>query len=1050
MNRNGLSRILKDYGRRTTGRNNFHYHAGMNNASENGEYEYLSAKLEEVISRLGLALGPGLIRSWEEFTCTTNRHVVRQAFVAIGTYAVFGFSAPGRDGRQSFTPILYLCVARDDPAAKDIHRLVWSQGVVPLLLIATPSALQIRRSLAPPPKQPISVSWERIVDDQALPVELTPLAAVALRSSIVWRDFAIDRSSRVDKALLEGIVSLSHTIQVERPDLERSVIHAIIGRFLYLYVLLDRHVIDANWIRGLESPGGSALCPSIAASLGRPAADHVVWPSDEVWALFDEIDEVMNGAVFPVRPAQRKGVTEQILYLIHRVIRHGDRIGPDGQQLSFLDVTFSTLRTETISAMYELFLALESEDTKLDDGAFYTPPFLVDYVLDEIDRIEPFGKKSRVLDPASGSGIFLVGAYRRILERTLPTGPLTSKHFRWSRTLLEQNIFGIERNAQAANVCRFSLYLTILDYISGADIAALTKMARGTRVFPALTTNINSRDVFEVQAEGAKGIGRFSHVVGNPPWSSFGDTASRTNAKRSIERQQKIAESMAAAMKYHSGLDASIYPVSNKRLSELFVWKIKRDLLSTNGALGMLISTRSFVSRSASAFPNAVAAQFTLVGIANLSHFRYRLFAEARSPTIAIFARNAEPHPMDEVWVYSPLLSSQPIGEKGHLWSIIENAADVETHRLRDLVRSPESWFDYLMLRPLDRRYARHLKAWTERTRKSLGDFIAAAGLRMSRGGSPTQTGLPAHLLLKADYRNVLGLDGLGLASYPYDELQQHDIDTQFKDLFSGSVLLIPRSMKDAVFIAAPIGFSSTFNAIYFPQHRASDNEKRLLSAMAKFLLSDVAHYFYALIGKSWILDHARLEKHDLEAVPFPVNGVNDEALSTLLSGDQAAITMLVGGRMGLDDSFTEAVKEYVNFRSGYEDSQLPADSLQRPDNGNVDRYKSMLATQLAQVFGSHAETSVQLQNTRDGDYFGYLQIQLGRRAEGTKPSATKSYPAAPQSGEFSPYSIINYDPRANSVAIVKPWTHVAWTMEQAFADARRVSAAVIRSGAAA
>jgi hypothetical protein len=1020
------------------------------NASENGPGDHLSAKLEEVISRLGLARGPGLVRSWEEFTGTTNRHVVRQAFAAVGTYAVFGFSAPGRDERQSFTPILYLCAARDDAAARDIHRLVWSQGVVPLLLIATPSALQIRRSLAPPPQQPISVSWERIADDQSLPVELTSLTAVALCSSIVWRDFAIDRSSRVDKALLEGIVSLSHTVQGKKPDLERSVTHAVIGRFLYLYVLLDRHVIDVKWISGLKSPTGNARCPSIAASLGDPQGGHVVWPADEVWALFDEIDEVMNGAIFPVRPAQRKEVTDEILHLIHRVVRHGDRIGPGGQQLSFVDVTFSTLRTETISAIYELFLALESEDTKSDEGAFYTPPFLVDYVLDEIDRIEPFGKKSRVLDPATGSGIFLVGAYRRILERTLPAEQLTAKDFRSSRTLLEQNIFGIERNVQAANVCRFSLYLTLLDYISGADISTLVKMARGTRVFPALTTNIISRDVFEVRAEGAKGIGRFSHVVGNPPWSSFGDTASRTNAKRSKERQEKIAQSVAAATKFHSGLDASIYPVSNKRLSELFVWKIKRDLLSANGALGILISTRSFVSRSASAFPNAIAAQFTLVGIANLSHFRYRLFAEARSPTIAIFARNAEPHPMDKVWVYSPLLSSQPIGEKGHLWSIIENAADVETHRLRDLVRSPESWFDYLILRPLDRRYARHLKLWTERTRKSLGDFIARSGLRMSRGGSPRQTGLPEHLLLKADYRNVLGLDGFGFASYPYHELQQYDIQPQFKALFSGSVLLIPRSMNDAVFIEAPIGFSSTFNAIYFPQHRASNDEKKLLSAMAKFLTSDVAHYFYALIGKSWILDHARLEKHDLETVPFPLDGVKDEALSTLLAGNQAAITRLVGARMGLDDSFTEAVKEYIDFRSGYEDSQLPADSLQRPDGGNVDRYKSMLATQLVQVFGSHAETSVELQNTREGDYFACLLVQLGRRAEGTKPTAAKSDPAAPQFGRFSPYSIISYDPRANSVAIVKPWTHVAWTMEQAFADARGVSAAVLHSGAAA
>ncbi|RUW57743.1 hypothetical protein, partial [Mesorhizobium sp. M4B.F.Ca.ET.049.02.1.2] len=110
----------------------------------------------------------------------------------------------------------------------------------------------------------------------------------------MWRDFAIDRSSRVDKALLEGIISLSHTVQGKQPDLDRSVIHAVIGRFLYLYVLLDRHIIDAKWIGGLKSESDHPRCPTIASSLGSPQSAYDVWPAREVWALFDAIDEVMN------------------------------------------------------------------------------------------------------------------------------------------------------------------------------------------------------------------------------------------------------------------------------------------------------------------------------------------------------------------------------------------------------------------------------------------------------------------------------------------------------------------------------------------------------------------------------------------------------------------------------------------------------------------------------------------------------------------------------------------------------------------------------------
>ena len=710
----------------------------------------LAGRIERVINLLGYDSSGGLIRSWEDYNGSNNRHVVRQAFSTIGVQAVFGFSTTSTDGRPSFTPIVYLATATDAAEAKSVHRLVWSQGVVPLLLIATPSSLEVRRSLAPPPKQPIAVMWDKLENIDQLPVELTSLKGAALRCSAVWRDFAIDRLSRVDKAILEGIKQLSLAIEGRQDvEVDPSVVHAVIGRFMYLYVLLDRHIIDAKWIAELSTPSGRRLCPTIGDALAS-SNSHTMWPGLEVWALFDKIDSVMNGAIFPVKKVERASISDETLHLIHRVIRHGDRLSPGGRQLSFLDVSFSTLRTETISAIYELFLSLESKDEQSDDGAFYTPPFLVDYVLDEVDRFSPFGRTSRVLDPAAGSGIFLVGAFRRMLERSLPNGSWTSRHYRTARKLLEENICGVERSLQAANVCRFSLYLTLLDYMSGYNICALGKMAKDERVFPPLIENVLSKDIFELPADGVKSIGRFSHVVGNPPWGSFGYSASRTNEQRSAERREKIDKSMAAAIKFHEELDAKVYPVANKRLSELFIWKIKRDLLAADGALGILISTRSLVSRSASAFPNALVQQFQLTGIANLSHFRYRLFAEARSPTVAVFARSSEPDPMDQVWVYSPLLSSQPIGETGHLWSIIVNSADVETHRLRDLVLTPEGWLDHLILRPLDRRYARYLRAWAEHTSNTVGGFLETAGLRMLRGGSPRQTGLPDRLLLKA------------------------------------------------------------------------------------------------------------------------------------------------------------------------------------------------------------------------------------------------------------------------------------------------------------
>jgi hypothetical protein len=1009
-----------------------------------------SKQLEMVIRRLGLDDDNGLVRSWEEFGADTSRHVVRQAFSTIGVSAVFGFYPGGVEQGNSFSPVLYFCCAETSEAAKEIHRLVWSQGVVPLLLIATPSALEIRRSLAPPPETPIAVGWEEFeASPTVLPPELNSLSGIALRSSIVWRDFAIDRSARIDTALLDGIVQLSDEIAKLEPSLDRSTVHSIIGRFLYLYVLLDRNVIDHRWIESIETNKGVQRCPSIASSIAQQEDTYSVWPANEVWSLFDAIDEVLNGAIFPISQKDRANVDEKILHLIHRVIRHGDRIHQGARQLSFLDVSFSTLRTETISAIYELFLALESGDQKSDDGAFYTPPYLVDYVLDEMDRISAFNKKSRVLDPAAGSGIFLVGAFRRILERSLPKGKWAKRHLQTSRKLLENNIFGIERNPQAANVCRFSLYLTILDYFKDASITELKKMSGDEKVFPPLLDNVQSRDVFEVDVSKSSFSKRFSHVVGNPPWGTIGESATRTNVKHSERRSERFKEAIGPAAQFYDNLDKNDFPVSNKRLSELFIWKIRQDFLAKNGAMGILISTRSFVGRSSLAFPNAFAKQFKVIGIANLSHFRYRLFSAARSPTIALFAVNSEPDPMDEVWVYSPLLSSQPIGEKGHLWSIIVNSVDVEVHRNRDLVRSPEGWFDNLILRPLDRRYAKHIRAWTDYTKQSIGGVLSKTGFVMSRGGSPSQTGLPDELLLKADYKQVLGLDGLSIDAYPHSELKKYKIPNQFARLFGGNILLIPRSMNDAHFVEEPIGFSSTFNAVYYKE-KAGIAEKKLLSALAKYLVSDVARYFFALIGKTWILDHARLEKKDMQAVPFPIEGEADSGIDVLLSDDQQKITEFIQKRIGLDKSFCDTVSEYTRFRSGFEDSQVPAGSLKSPSQIELRKYQTVLKANLLEIFGSQVDAEIEILNESKENYFAHISVLIQRKGEETISHTSRALITVVKPEQFSPHTSIGYDPKSNHISIFKPWTHVAWTIEQAFTDARAISSEILKSGVSA
>lgn len=1004
----------------------------------------LASLAERVLARLGLQ-GDGLVRRWTDFKFTTGRHIVRQAFDTIKVRAVFGFTKNRISSPNTFSPILYLAIARDDEQADYIHRLVWSQGVVPILLIVTPNGLHIRKSLGPPTAKPVSISWVQFDGGSPLPVELTSLTATALASSIVWNDFIVDRSARVDSALLTAITSLNSSICAQFPDLGQRahLVNSIIGRFIYLFILVDRGIITESWVKALKDEGGKPLCATIAKSaFNEDGLDDQPWPGREIWALFDRIDGVMNGTIFPIASTERRLIPSSVLHLIKRAIRHGDQLNQASRQLGFLNVSFATLRTETISAIYELFLLIEAPNAKSDDGAFYTPPYLVDYVLDEVDRIRPFSAASRILDPAAGSGIFLVGAYRRVIERSLPSGRWKATHFQKARALLERSIFGIERNAQAANVTRFSLYLTLLDYVENASINDLRKLVGRKKVFPQLNRNILGEDVFAIPAK--KHSDRYTHVVGNPPWGTFGKHSDRTNIQRTAEAIEQRNADLQPAIQFLKTLDSAEHPITNKRLSELFIWKVQRDLIQEGGVLGVLISTRSFVARTASGFPTALAKHMKLVGLANLSHFRYRLFSGARSPALAIFAEAKEANSLDRIWIYNPLLTSQPIGQRGHLWSIVVSELDIEHYRLRDLSRRDDAWFEALMLRPIDRRFATYLKLWAKHYKFSLSDFINASELSIGRGGSPSQTGLPKTLLLGTeDYLSRLGMDGLGFTQYPHSELEALSPHSSFEKMFSGNIVLIPRHMKDVIFVEKPVAFGSSFNAIYPLGTKANSQHIIRMRAIRRFLMSPVARYMYAIFGKTWVLDRTRLEKNDLGDIPFPFFDCV-EKIETLTDEE---LTKMFADKIGLDKIFVDCIEEYSNFRNGYEDSQIPNAALTAPSQASVSHYQSTLNQQLGLQLGSQAQIEQSFTEPTDNMPFAQIRVQIWRRPSTADKAEAKALKTLTPPTSFNPQTAIVFDAAHSQVEVTKPWTRVAWTIEQAFSDARAISEEIFRTG---
>jgi methylase of polypeptide subunit release factors len=151
-------------------------------------------------------------------------------------------------------------------------------------------------------------------------------------------------------------------------------------------------------------------------------------------------------------------------------------------------------------------------------GTVYTPPFLASLLLDQVMPYHKLKGDERVLDPACGSGVFLVGAFRRLVNCHRAKHGWRPLSVDVLKKILKSSIFGIELDANAVDLTAFSLALAVCDALKPDVIWEKLKFdkLRGA--------NLVEGDFFEELAGSRAPSGvlgkNFDIIVGNPPFES--------------------------------------------------------------------------------------------------------------------------------------------------------------------------------------------------------------------------------------------------------------------------------------------------------------------------------------------------------------------------------------------------------------------------------------------------------------------------------------------------------------------------------------------------
>ena len=170
--------------------------------------------------------------------------------------------------------------------------------------------------------------------------------------------------------------------------------------------------------------GNSATCIRMP-----PRVQQILDDKDEAYALFRWLNDKFNGDLFPGKgvtsdereaewQAERDIVSSDHLRLLSRFVA-GDIAIATGQRSLWPLYSFDTLPLEFISSVYQEFL----NDNQYKLSAYYTPPHLVNFVLDGVLSWGGDEWDLRILDPCCGSGIFLVKAFQRLVQRWKNANP---------------------------------------------------------------------------------------------------------------------------------------------------------------------------------------------------------------------------------------------------------------------------------------------------------------------------------------------------------------------------------------------------------------------------------------------------------------------------------------------------------------------------------------------------------------------------------------------------------------------------------------------------
>ncbi len=517
---------------------------------------------------------------------------------------------------------------------RELHILAWNFSRTPLLVTIEPHRLRAFSCCQQPERKQLDEVMLRAEILEAeykadQPHSLNDHVTAALHwlnlsNGVLQRRYPkrFDRRNSADNTLLENLNVVRE--RLHESGLDYDLIHDLLARLIFIQFLFQRR--DSNGTPALNPAHLNRLHQQGVLANSHKSLGDILGDHDDTYALFKHLNERFNGDLFPGKSSsdeererewrkEMRKVRSKHLNLLRNFVL-GEMTIRSGQLALWPLYSFDTIPLEFVSSIYEAFVTKRK-------GTVYTPVHLVDFVLDGVLPWEGGEWNLKILDPACGSGIFLVRAFQRLAHRWKNANPATPINTKVLKRLLTHNLTGVDIDPHAVRVASFSLYLAMCDEL---DPRHYWQQIR----FPELRNErLIVADFFSEEALGLRteqDAESYDLVIGNPPWGK--------NQIKEVFKEFGSEAAKSWSKKYH-------WPISYGDPGTLFAAKALR-LTKSEGVVSLLQPTQTLLLNQSGPAVKQRRKLFTehqVIEVANLSALRFGLFKKAVGPSSLITIR---------------------------------------------------------------------------------------------------------------------------------------------------------------------------------------------------------------------------------------------------------------------------------------------------------------------------------------------------------------------------------------------------------------------------